>query len=170
VIEQKFQITQDDFGDLNATFIKPYRAAFRVEMLKWMQMMADTAKANAARKFRDPKHLHQSITASSAWLGAGTMVWLRGELGTIVKYARCVEEGTKTPITPRTARVLRFKYNSGVGSYTKLKRGQFIFARSVKGQVAKPFLGPAFEDYKNNAITGFMNLLARVWGEGRRQV
>jgi len=170
MIEQRFQITQDDFGDLNMTFIRPYRAELLKVMQTQVQKMADDSKKFLSSMARDPKHLHQTITSEAHWLGAGTMVWLRGEFGTKVKYARYVEEGTKTPITPRTARVLRFKYNSSVGSYTKLKRGQYIFARSVRGQEAKPFMRLSFGANKETAVKALMDALHRAWSAGRRAI
>ena len=170
MIEQKFQITQDDFGNLNMTFIRPYRAELLKVMRAQVQKMADDSRKLLTSMAHDPKHLHQTITSEAHWLGAGTMVWLRGEFGTIVKYARYVEEGTKTPITPRTARFLRFKYNSGVGSYTKLKRGQYIHARSVRGQEAKPFLRLSFGANKEAAVKALTDALQHAWSAGRRAV
>lgn len=65
-------------------------------------------------------------------------------VGTNVRYARWIHDGTgifgpkHAPITPRTARVLVFK-----SKYSKIIKGKNrgkVFARSVKGIKANPFL------------------------------
>lgn len=64
---------------------------------------------------------------------------LRGQIGVGVPYAKFVHEGTPPRIYPRKAKVLRFqpKSNRSMG-----RRG-FVFAKSVKGIKATPFLANA---------------------------
>ena len=163
MMEHKFQITRDDFGDLKMTFLKPYRDEMRQELHKWMQKMADDSKVFLSSMVADPKHLHKTLTSEAEWLGAGAMVWLRGEFGTNVKYAPHVEYGTKTPITPRTAKYMVFKYRKGPGSHSTARRRGWIRALSVKGQDAKPFLRLSFGANKEGAVDALMQAIRRAW-------
>lgn len=66
-------------------------------------------------------------------------VSLRGQVGAGVRHAVFVHEGTPARIYPRRAKMLRFqpKQNRGMG-----KKG-FVFAKSVRGIKATPFLADA---------------------------
>jgi phage gpG-like protein len=76
-------------------------------------------------------------------------------VGTNVKYAIWVHEGTgiygprKTPIRPRSARLLKWpiKNQSGKGArrYKGGKTANFAFAKQVKGMRPRPFLRVALE-------------------------
>lgn len=84
-------------------------------------------------------------------------------VGTNVKYARYMEEGTgiygprRTPITPKNGKVLAWKRN-----------GKWHFARSVKGVKPKRFFKRArddnrgyFTDQMRGAMTAIVSALAR---------
>jgi len=58
-----------------------------------------------------------------------------GRVGTNLHYATYVERGTRTPIVPRNAKVLRF-----VG-----RGGRIVFAKRVRGQPPKRFLERALD-------------------------
>jgi len=76
-------------------------------------------------------------------------------VGTNVKYAIWVHEGTgiygprKTPIRPKSARVLKWpvKNQSGQGArrYKRGKTSAFAYAKQVKGVRPRPFLRLALE-------------------------
>lgn len=76
-----------------------------------------------------------------------------GRVGTSLDYAAYVHDGTgiygprKRPITPVSAKVLRFRPGIMVGPLPRGKRGPsperrgaWVFAKSVKGMPARPFL------------------------------
>jgi hypothetical protein len=81
-----------------------------------------------------------------------------GRVGTNVKYALYVHEGTgiyagKGPIRPKSARMLAWpvKNNSGGGGVRRYKAGataQYAFAKQVKGVRGRPFLRNALEAAK----------------------
>ncbi|MEV4122924.1 HK97 gp10 family phage protein [Micromonospora sp. NPDC049645] len=81
-----------------------------------------------------------------------------GRVGSSLHYARYIHDGTgiygpkQRPIVPVTAKALRFKPGRMIGPLPAGKRGtspedrgDWIFARSVKGVPPHPFLVEAFE-------------------------
>lgn len=81
-----------------------------------------------------------------------------GRVGSSLHYARYIHEGTgiygpkKEPIRPVTAKALRFKPGRMIGPLpagkvgtSPEKRGDWIFAASVRGVPPHPFLVEAFE-------------------------
>ena len=94
------------------------------------------------------------------WVGTSTLTGsvaiVHPQVGTIrskarspLPYAEYVHEGTGiygpkgTPIVPVTKKALKFKWDGPGGAVrSKDKRG-YVFAKSVKGQKANPFLARA---------------------------
>ena len=98
----------------------------------------------------DQGRLRQSITVEVRAEG-GTIV---GRVGTNVKYAMWVHEGTgiyagRGYITPKNAKVLRWpvKNQSGQGRrrYKAGKTANYAYAKRVKGMKGRPFLRDALD-------------------------
>lgn len=95
---------------------------------------------NEARRLAkvDSGRLRSSVTFQVTGTNAPQM---KGRVGSNLEYALAVEEGTGIygpkgrPITPVQARVLRFP----------VKGGRIVFAKSVKGRPATPYLRPALQ-------------------------
>lgn len=95
---------------------------------------------NEARRLAkvDTGRLRGSITFRVTGAVAAQM---KGRVGSNLEYALAVEEGTGIygpkgrPITPVRAKVLRFP----------VKGGRIVFARSVRGRPATPYLKPALQ-------------------------
>ena len=91
----------------------------------------DRAKMNVSRAgLVDTGALRNSIVGRRVHMGRG--VWY--PVGSPLDYAYFPHEGTRSPILPRRAKVLRFQ--SG---------GQYVFARRVSGVKATPFLTDALQ-------------------------
>jgi len=113
----------------------------------------------AAKPFRKTSNLEHSIG-----LGSITPTSVVTRAG--ANYALYVERGTgiygpsHQPIRPKRARFLRFK----VGGSRLTGRGKgstVIFAKSVKGRKATPFMLPGAK--KALAALGFKNIIVRLW-------
>lgn len=103
-----------------------WRAAGRVR---------DRAKANVGIMGRvDTGAMRNSIVGRRIRSGRAG-VWY--EVGSPLPYAIYQHEGTKTPILPRRAKVLRFKAG-----------GAYIFRPRVRGVTAAPFLTDALKSLK----------------------
>lgn len=105
----------------------------------------DRAKLNLTTKsLVGTGRLRQSIE-SQTFLRNQTVV---SRVGTDVDYARYVHDGTSSPITPRRARVLRFKPKRASG---------YVFAPQVKGTKETgrftPFLEDALKELKASDYT-----------------
>lgn len=93
----------------------------------------DRAKANiTAAGLVDTGALRQSVVGRRLRDGKSG-VWY--EVGSDLEYAIYQHEGTKGPIYPRRAKVLRFTGSSG----------GYVFARQVQGVKATKFLTQALE-------------------------
>jgi hypothetical protein len=96
---------------------------------------------------RNTSVLGNSLTATPPHKTGNTF---QTEVGTNVKYGPYQEMGTgiygpkRTPITPKKAKVLRFRVN-----------GQWVSAKSVKGTKAKEYLKEGFESLQNNIDIAF---------------
>jgi HK97 gp10 family phage protein len=85
-------------------------------------------------------------------------------------YARFVEEGTgiygpkKRRITPRTAQALHWKGGATrLSGRSRVSGGKGIFAKSVRGRKATPFLGPAAK--KVSKDTGIVAEIVQSWNK-----
>lgn len=121
------------------------KAAFDKAPQKVVGGIRDWVNRSAARAVRvgtteapfSTGNLNRSIHANFAKQG------LEAKVKPTANYAHYVHEGTgiygpkKRPITPRSASVLAFS----VG-------GQMVFAKSVKGQKANPFMKRAYDKVK----------------------
>jgi hypothetical protein len=71
------------------------------------------------------------------------------EVGTNVKYARWVHDGTgiygprQARIYPRTAKVMVFSPRTSAGQFIPRKKRAVVFAKSTKGMKGRPFLKDA---------------------------
>lgn len=120
----------------------------------------------AKRKVKaDHGRLRGSITVTTVRTNGATGPVTAVEVGTNVKYAMMVHNGTGvygptgTPIRPKNGRLLvwsvgsqvqKFRYQGSTYHRTfrgQVQRGRQIFARSVKGQPANPFLRDALRQF-----------------------
>jgi hypothetical protein len=105
-------------------------------------------EAGAKRRVKaDHGRLRQSITHTVTSTGGSPAV----QVGTNVSYALAVHNGTGvygprgTPITPKRGRFLVFEPRGGA-VITRRGATRLVFAKSVTGQRANPFLADALRD------------------------
>lgn len=93
----------------------------------------DRAKANVGKMGRVDTGAMRNSIVGRRMRGGKAGVWY--EVGSDLPYAIFQHEGTRTPIVPRRAKVLRFK---GQG-------GSYVFPKQVRGVTAAPFLTDALK-------------------------
>jgi hypothetical protein len=91
----------------------------------------DRAKVNVTRAGRVDTGAMRNSIVGRRMRGGRAGVWY--EVGSDLPYAIYQHEGTRSPIVPRRAKVLRFKGQSG----------SYVFPKQVRGVTAAPFLTDA---------------------------
>jgi hypothetical protein len=127
-------------GAINVMFRNPAGGLAR-DMARRGLKVETAAKRNLAGANGKPRRINNGILRNTTQ--ARPVTW-RGlpasRIGSPVRYARLVHDGTglfgpkKRKITPKTKKALRFKPKGSA---------RVIFARSVKGMEANPFLKDA---------------------------
>jgi hypothetical protein len=101
----------------------------------------DRAKVNITKAGRVETGAMRNSIVGRRMRGGKAGVWY--EVGSDLPYAIFQHEGTKGPIVPRRAKVLRFK---GAG-------GSYVFPKQVRGVTAAPFLTDALKSLTVNDFT-----------------